>query len=79
MLREYAVELKKRQVACKAVAMRGDARDNIIRKTKELGASVLIMGSRGLGAIKRTLIGSVSDFCVHHCECPVIIVKHESK
>jgi hypothetical protein len=33
------------------------------------------MGSRGLGALKRTFLGSVSDYCVHHCECPVAIVR----
>ncbi|KAG5457940.1 MAG: hypothetical protein BJ554DRAFT_1935, partial [Olpidium bornovanus] len=30
------------------------------------------MGSRGMGAIKRTLLGSVSDYCVHHLPIPVV-------
>jgi hypothetical protein len=33
------------------------------------------MGSRGRGALKRTFLGSVSDYCVHHCDCPVVIVR----
>lgn len=28
-----------------------------------------------MGALKRTFLGSVSDYCVHHCECPVAIVR----
>ena len=36
--------------------------------------STVIMGSRGLGMIRRTLIGSVSDYVLHHCDRPVIIV-----
>ncbi|RUS20782.1 hypothetical protein BC937DRAFT_94398 [Endogone sp. FLAS-F59071] len=41
------------QIACKAIAMRGDPRDEIVRKVQELNADVLIMGSRGLGTLKR--------------------------
>ena len=33
--------------------MRGDARDEIVRKVSELNADALILGSRGLGALKR--------------------------
>lgn len=55
--------------------MRGDPRDEITRKCQEISADAIIMGSRGMGAIKRTLIGSVSDHIIHHVPCPVIIVK----
>jgi nucleotide-binding universal stress UspA family protein len=40
---------------------------------------MLIIGSRGMGAFKRTFLGSVSDYCVHHCHCPVIIPKMPTK
>ncbi|KAE9599828.1 putative rossmann-like alpha/beta/alpha sandwich protein [Lupinus albus] len=36
------------------------------------------MGSRGFGASKRGSkgrLGSVSDYCVHHCICPVVVVR----
>ena len=55
--------------------MRGDPRDELVRKASELKACAIIMGSRGLGAFKRTFLGSVSDYVVHHSEVPVIIVK----
>nr|CAG8434638.1 1411_t:CDS:2 [Entrophospora candida] len=77
LLQEYAAKLKSHNFACKAIAMRGDARDEIVRKVGELNAEALILGNRGLGALKRTLLGSVSDYCTHNCHCTVIIVKEK--
>ncbi len=45
----------------------------ITRKCTELSADALIVGSRGMGAVKRTLLGSVSDHLVHHVPCPTIV------
>jgi nucleotide-binding universal stress UspA family protein len=42
--------------------MRGDARDEIVRKVAELNADGLILGSRGLGAIKRLVLFSLFLF-----------------
>jgi hypothetical protein len=39
---------------------------------------LIIMGSRGLGSVRRVLMGSVSDSLVRHAHCPVVIVR-ESK
>ena len=39
------------------------------------GASLLVVGSRGHGAFTGMLLGSVSDHCVRHASCPVIVVR----
>ena len=37
-------------------------------------ASMLVVGSRGMGAFGRAVLGSVSSGVVHHARCPVAIV-----
>ncbi|MGZ6640930.1 MAG: universal stress protein [Solirubrobacteraceae bacterium] len=37
-------------------------------------ADLLVLGSRGYGPVRRTLVGSTSDHLVHHAACPVIVV-----
>ena len=56
----------------------GERRDQaIIHLAEELGAGLIVMGSRGLGGVRRALIGSVSDSVVRHAHCPVMIVRPE--
>ena len=39
-------------------------------------AQLLVVGSRGHGAFVEMLLGSVSQHCVSHCACPVVVVRH---
>lgn len=38
------------------------------------GAELLVLGSRGLGGVMGTLLGSTTTHCVHHPPCPLLIV-----
>jgi len=38
-------------------------------------ADLLVVGSRGRGAITGMLVGSVSQHCVNHAQCPVVVVR----
>ena len=56
----------------------GERRDEaIIHMAEELGAGLIVMGSRGLGGVRRALMGSVSDSVVRHAHCPVLVVRPE--
>ncbi|KAM7439699.1 hypothetical protein ABFA07_011016 [Porites harrisoni] len=40
---------------------------------KECDVDLVVMGSRGMGAVRRTFVGSVSDYVLHHSHVPVVI------
>lgn len=37
-------------------------------------AKMIVKGSRGLNAVRRTFLGSVSDYIIYHCSLPVLVV-----
>ncbi len=39
------------------------------------GAALLVVGTRGRSELTDLLIGSVSEYCVHHASCPTVIVR----
>ena len=51
--------------------------EEIVSLAEEIGAGLIVVGSRGLGGIRRALIGSVSDSVVRHAHCPVLVVRKE--
>ncbi|CAA7044217.1 unnamed protein product [Microthlaspi erraticum] len=53
----------------------GDPRQVLCDAVDKHAASILVIGSHGYGAIKRAVLGSVSDYCSHHAHCTVMIVK----
>jgi nucleotide-binding universal stress UspA family protein len=43
----------------------------------ELPASVVVIGTRGHGGLRRAVLGSVSDHVVRHAPCPVVVIAPE--
>ncbi|XP_073236897.1 universal stress protein in QAH/OAS sulfhydrylase 3'region-like isoform X1 [Porites lutea] len=46
----------------------------ICKLAEDEKANLIVMGSRGMGTLRRTFLGSVSDYCVHHAHIPVVVV-----
>ncbi|KAK1283471.1 hypothetical protein QJS10_CPB21g00772 [Acorus calamus] len=56
-----------------------DMKERLCLEVERLGLSTVVMGSRGFGASRRNSkgrLGSVSDYCVRHCVCPVVVVRY---
>jgi len=74
-------EVQKIRSAGGAVAgehlLEGRVAPEIVGLAEEIGAGLIVMGSRGLGGIRRALMGSVSDSVVRHAHCPVMVVREE--
>ena len=51
----------------------------VVALAEELRAGLIVMGSRGLGRVRRALMGSVSDSVVRHAHCPVLVVRQEKE
>ncbi len=49
--------------------------DEILDLSEKLDVGLLIVGSRGLGGVKRVLLGSVSEGVVHHSHRPVLVMR----
>lgn len=56
-----------------SVAITGNAGPAICAYADEVGATTIVIGSRGLGGLKRAVLGSVSDHVVRHSPCAVLI------
>ncbi|MEJ7843124.1 MAG: universal stress protein [Rubrobacter sp.] len=49
----------------------------ILDLAEELDADMVVVGSRGLGGLRRALMGSVSTSVVRHAHCPVLVVREK--
>jgi nucleotide-binding universal stress UspA family protein len=59
----------------KAHLRMGRPDEEIVVLGEEIAAELIVTGSRGLGGIRRALMGSVSDSVVRHAHCPVMVVR----
>lgn len=47
----------------------------ICKVAEEEDVAMIVVGTRGLGKVRRAIMGSVSDYVVHHAPCPVIVCR----
>ena len=59
-------------VEATARVVTGRASEVLIEESRH--ARLLVVGNRGRGAFAKALLGSVSERCVRHASCPVVVV-----
>lgn len=82
-----AAGLPERQISTAQVSPNGGAcgvGESIVQYVKHTGQDIVVVGSRGMGAVKRAVlslagVGSVSEYAVNHLHCPVVVVKSSHK
>jgi nucleotide-binding universal stress UspA family protein len=62
-----------------AYLRRGRKDEEIVHLSEQIGAGLIVMGSRGRGGVRRSLMGSVSDSVIRHAHCPVLVVRQEKQ
>jgi nucleotide-binding universal stress UspA family protein len=60
-------------VCIRPIVREGNAAQVLLDSAR--GADLLVVGSRGYGGFTEALLGSVSQHCVHHAVCPVVITR----
>jgi len=76
LMERYTNMAKEYHLDPRAILSGGDPRDRIIKAAEDLNVDGVIIGHRGMSFLKRTWMGSVSNYIVKSCKCPVIVVKN---
>jgi nucleotide-binding universal stress UspA family protein len=61
------------EVVIRPVIVHDNAPRALLAAAKD--AELLVVGSRGHGGFAEALLGSVGQHCVHHADCPVVVVR----
>lgn len=74
VMEHYEIICEQKKIQKTPHIANGKPGEAIVDCAKKNGANLIVMGSRGLNAVRRTIIGSVSDYVLHHIHVPVMIV-----
>ncbi|ESO08486.1 hypothetical protein HELRODRAFT_190749 [Helobdella robusta] len=76
---KMATLLKEKKVPGVLRTVSGRPGEVICQVAHEEKAVMIITGTKGIGKMRRTILGSVSDYLVGHALCPVMVCKEESE
>ena len=74
ILVEACAEMRLAGVDAEPHARTGSPADAILDVAEEIGADVVVVGSKGLSGARRHLLGSVPNTISHHARCHVLII-----
>jgi nucleotide-binding universal stress UspA family protein len=73
-----ADRLKTEGVTSEVQIREGRPASEILIEADRFGADLIVVGARGLSAVRRVLVGSVSAEVVDHAPCPVLVARREA-
>jgi nucleotide-binding universal stress UspA family protein len=74
-LRRVEADFKEKITAVERSVVVGRAGEHIVNAANDPGTDLVVVGARGFGAFKRLVLGIISEYVLHHAECPVLIVR----
>lgn len=78
-LQSWASALRNDRLSIECETFRGYAPDGILHAAHRRKADFIAVGTHGLGAFNRMLLGSVAQRVLHHADCPVLTVRHPDR
>jgi len=67
--------LKGHDLHIESRVLHGDPSGKILSYANEIGADLIVMGSKAYGKVQRLLLGGVSEDVVRNAKCPVMIAR----
>ncbi len=77
-LKEAVAEAESLGISADYDLVEGDAADEILRLARARDVDLIVIGSRGLGAVASAIIGSVSKRVLHDADRPVLVVNERA-
>lgn len=59
--------------------LEGDPKSTLVDYAAQEDVDCLVVGSHGAGGLESALLGSVSEYCVFHAPCPVLVVRQKTE
>lgn len=76
ILSEAEKHFKEENIKARTILKEGNPPDTIVKIAQEEGFDMIVVGSRGLGGLKKILLGSVSNTIIQEVQnCSVLVVK----
>ena len=74
ILKDTLESFKEAGVKAESLLLKGEPGTAITDTIDTENCDLVIMGSRGMSTIKSILLGSVSDYVMHHSKCPIMLI-----
>ncbi|KAJ7391789.1 hypothetical protein OS493_016077 [Desmophyllum pertusum] len=76
---KFKLKCETMKVPAKIIIQGGHPGEHVCKTAKKEGAVLIVCGSRGMGTVRRTILGSTSDYIIHHAYIPVVVVPKDKK
>lgn len=70
----FKEELEIKGIKTETLFVKGDVEYEIVKVSNEQNCDLIIIGSRGKRTLTSFLIGSISNYVIHHAKCPTMVV-----